>query len=57
MREAHQALAMIGSPSEKDYKGMVSSNIMKNFPIIVPDVTNTRNIFGPDLASVQGKTV
>jgi hypothetical protein len=57
VREAHQALAMIGSPSEKDYKGMVSSNIMKNFPIIVPDVTNTRNIFGPDLASVQGKTV
>ncbi len=48
---------MIGSPSEKDYKGMVSSNIIKNCPITVSDVTKAQNIFGPDLANVQGKTV
>ncbi len=48
---------MIGSPSEKDYKGMVSSNIIKNCPITVSGVTNAQNIFGPDLASVQGKSM
>jgi hypothetical protein len=55
-KEAHQAQAIIGSPSEQDYKGMVSSKI-KNCPITVSNVTNSQNIFGPDLASVGGKTV
>ncbi len=36
---------------------MVSSNIIKNCPITVSDVTNARNIFGPDLASIRRKTV
>ena len=54
---ACQAQARIGSPSEKDYKGMVSSNMIKNWPITMSNVTNTRNIFGPDLASIQGKMV
>ncbi len=39
-KEARQAQAMIGSPSEKDYKGMVGSNIIKNCPITVSNVTN-----------------
>jgi hypothetical protein len=36
---------------------MVSSNVIKNCPITVSNVTNARNIFGPNLASVRGKTV
>jgi hypothetical protein len=56
-KEARQAQAIIGSPSEEHYKGMVSSNIIKNCPINVSNVTNTRNIFGLDLASVRGKRV
>ena len=48
---------MIGSPSEKDYGGMVSSNMIKKFPNDSTDVSNARAIFGPDLASVSGKTV
>ena len=47
---------MIGSPSEKDYGGMVSSNMIKKFPIYSTDVSNARATFGPDLASVGGKT-
>ena len=46
---------MIGSPSEKDYGGMVSSNMKKNFQIDSTDVSNACAIFGPDLASVRGK--
>ena len=48
---------MIGSPSEKDYRGIVRSNMIKNCPIDSTDVSNARAIFGLDLASVKGKTV
>ncbi len=48
---------MISSPSKKDYRGMVSSNLISNCPFLTTDVTNARAIFGPDLASIQGKTV
>jgi hypothetical protein len=56
-KKARRAQAMIGSPSGKDYKEMVSSNIIKNCPITVSDMTNARNIFGPDFASIQEKVV
>ena len=48
---------MICSPSEKDYRVMVSSNMIKNCPIDSTDVSNACAIFGPDLASVRGKTI
>jgi hypothetical protein len=48
---------MLGNPSEKDFKGMVSSNIIHDCPVTQSDVTNARKIFRPDLASVCGKTV
>ena len=48
---------MMGNPSEKDYKGMVSNNLIANCPISSKDVSNARTIFGPDLASIRGKTV
>jgi hypothetical protein len=43
--------------SRKDYKGMVSNNLIANCPISSKDVSNARTIFGPDLASIRGKTV
>jgi hypothetical protein len=51
-KEARRAQAMMGNPSEKDYKGMVSNNLIANCPINSQDVANARTIFGPDLASV-----
>jgi hypothetical protein len=56
-QEARQAQAMLGNPSEKDFQGMVRSNLIPNCPIAHQDISNTRQIFGPDLASVRGKTV
>ena len=56
-KAAHKLQGMIGSPIEKDYGGMVSSNMIKNFPIDSTDVSNARAIFGPYLSSVRGKTV
>jgi len=56
-KEARRAQAMMGNPSEKDYKGMVSNNLIANCPITSKDLSNTRTIFRPDLASIRGKTV
>ncbi len=48
---------MLGNPSERDYKGMVSNNLIANCPVTASDVTNARTIFGPDLPGLRGKTV
>jgi hypothetical protein len=56
-KAAQQGQALIGSPSKKDYQGMVSSNLILNCPFLTTNVTNARAIFGPDLASVRGKKV
>jgi hypothetical protein len=36
---------------------MVSSNMIKNCPVTLTDVANANTIFGPDLATLKGKTV
>ena len=51
-KEVRRAQAMLGNPSKADYKGMVSHNLIPNFPITSSDITNARAIFGPDLPSV-----
>ncbi len=56
-KKARRAQAMMGNPSEKDYKGMENNNLIANCPITSKDVSNAWTIFGPDLASIRGKTV
>jgi hypothetical protein len=56
-KEARRAQTMMGNPSEGDYKGMVSHNLIPNCPVTSSDITNAKAIFGPDLPSVRGKTV
>ena len=48
-------MGMIGCPSEKDFKGMVSANMIRNCPINTNDIANARAIWGPDLASIRGR--
>jgi hypothetical protein len=55
--EARRVQGMIGNPSEKDYKGMVSGSLITNCPITTTDISNARAMFGPDFASIRGKTV
>ena len=52
---ARKLQGMIGSPSEKDYGGMVSSNMIKNCPIDSTDVSNARTIFALTLLVSEGK--
>ena len=55
-KEARRGQGMIGSPSESDYKAMVSSNLIRNCDISPHDVSNARNMFGPQLEGIRGKT-
>jgi hypothetical protein len=56
-KEVQRAQGLIGNPSESNFKGMVRGNMIRNCPIISNNVTNACAIFGPDLASIRGKTV
>ncbi len=56
-KEARRGQAMLRNLSEKYYQGLVSGNLINNCPISSSNVSNARTIFGPDLASVWGKTV
>ena len=56
-KEARRAQAMMGNPSKKNFKGMVSNNMVPSCPIDCHNIANAHNIFGPDLASIQGKMV
>jgi hypothetical protein len=40
-KEVRRAQGMIGNPREKDYKGMVSGNLITNCPITTSDTSNT----------------
>ena len=53
-RESH---GMIGQPSERKFKSMVSNNIIQNFPITASGITNNCAMFGTNLAGTRGKTV
>ncbi len=56
-KEACRAQALIGNPSEGDYKGTVRGNMIHNCPISPDNITNAHAIFGPGLASIRGKMV
>jgi hypothetical protein len=48
---------MLGYPSEKDFRNMVSSNMITNCPVTPTDISAANKIFGPNVASIKGKTV
>ena len=56
-KQARRAQAMMGNPSKKDYKRVVSNHLISNCPISIHDIENSRAIYSPALASVRGKTV
>ena len=48
---------MFGHPYERDFKCMVSNNMIQNWPINASNVTNDHTIFGTNLAGTRGKKV
>jgi hypothetical protein len=56
-KQARRAIGMLGYPSEKDFRKMVSSNMITNCPVTPTDTSAANKIFGPNVASIKGKTV
>jgi hypothetical protein len=56
-KQSRRALGMVGYPSERDFKNMVSSNMILNCPVKPEDISAANKIFGPNVASLKGKTV
>ena len=48
---------LLGFPSERDMSNMVHSNMIYNCPVTLQDVKNAKLIFGPDVTSLEGKSV
>ncbi len=54
---ARRFMGMIGSPSERDFQGLVRLNLLKDCPVTNTDIINAHTIFGPDFANIRGKKV
>ena len=54
---AHHLQAMIWSPHQSDFEGMVRSNMIVNTYLNVVDCKRSANLFDKTLTYVRGKTV
>jgi hypothetical protein len=54
---ACRLMGMVTSPSERNFQAMVCLNMLKDCPVTNNNIHNANNIYGPDLASIRGKTV
>ena len=46
----------IGRPSRRTFENAIKSNLFQNCPITIDDVQRFFEIYGPDVATLQGKT-
>jgi hypothetical protein len=46
----------MGTPSLKDFKSIITSNMVKNIPITIDDINNVEKVFGLDVGALKGKT-
>ena len=54
-KETQRLQGMLDRVSEKDFKGMVSSNTLKNNTITLQAITHANNLFRRDLTRIRGK--
>jgi hypothetical protein len=50
-------MGMVATLSACDFQGLVCLNLLKDCPVTNEDIDNAHDIFGPNLASIRGKTV
>ena len=55
-KEARALYHKVGCPSFENFKNLIRSNQIRNCPVTVQDVINWEKIFGPDVATLKGKT-
>ena len=55
-KRARELLYSLGYPSINDMKAIIRMNAIKNNPVTTEDVDIAEKIFGPDVATLKGKT-
>ena len=48
-KKSRELYVMVGHPSIKDFRTMIQQNMILNYPITDEDVTNSIEIYGPDI--------
>jgi len=56
-KRARVLMHTLGCPSVADLKRIIKLNDIKDCPVTVEDIILAEKIFGPDVASIKGKTV
>ena len=52
---AREVYHSIGNPSMADFKRIVRTNGLKNFPVTMKDISIAEKIFGEDVSTLKGK--
>eukprot|EP00957_Ditylum_brightwellii_P143154 10907127-Ditylum_brightwellii.AAC.2 len=47
---------MLAYPSDREFKAVLKSNMLKNCSVKVEDIDIANKIYGPSVASLKGKT-
>jgi hypothetical protein len=55
-KRARQLYHTLGSPSIKDFKGIVRMNCIRDNPVTTEDIEIAETIFGPDIGVLKGKS-
>jgi hypothetical protein len=54
--KARELYRKLGRPSQQKFEDILAKNIITNCPITVDDAKRALLIYGPDIATVKGKT-
>ena len=54
-KEARDLYAKVGYPSARDFKTIISKNLILNCPLTASDVVRAENIYGQDIHALKGK--
>jgi hypothetical protein len=46
----------MGTPLLKDFKSIITSNMVKSIPITIDDINKAEKVFGPNVGVLKGKT-
>ena len=53
---ARDTMSIVGRPSDNDYVSIITTNQIKNCPVLPEGIKIAKKVFGPELGTLKGKT-